>query len=352
MLDDLVIKQDIPISEALKQFNAAGEKVLLVVENRKLIGTITDGDIRRAVLSGSSINDSIDNIFNRTPSYIFESEFNLKTVRKIFFKQRIDLLPVVNKNLELVDAINWSRAFSEHGFQKRVVEKINLPVVVMAGGKGTRLEPVTTIIPKPLIPVGEKTIIEHIMERFTDCGVNRFFFTLNYLGEMIKAYLNSVDQNSELNYVFEEDYYGTAGSIKLIQKQLPKTFIVSNCDILVNADYADVVNFHEKNKADLTMLSAFQRHRIPYGVIDFKENGIVTTIHEKPERTVVINTGVYVLERDCLNHIPENKMFHMTDLIETLMENGKKVCTYPVKENDYIDIGQWDEYRKVVKQFT
>ncbi|MFH2060661.1 MAG: sugar phosphate nucleotidyltransferase [Pseudomonadota bacterium] len=352
MLENLMITPDVSISKVLEQFNKTGEKVLLVVDQKKLVGVITDGDIRRAVLSGKSIEEPVTQIYNKSPFYIDESAFDIDAAKKIFLKQKIDLLPVVNGAMEVKDYITWDMAFSEHGFHVKKLGKIDIPVVIMAGGKGTRLEPVTTIIPKPLIPVGPKTIVEHIMERFMNNGVQEFYFTLNYLGEMIKAYLNSIDQENRLHYVFEKDFYGTAGSLKLIEMDLPETFIVSNCDILVNADYADVLKTHQVNNADLTILSAFQRHRIPYGVIEFKENGIVTMIKEKPEKTVVINTGVYVVNSECLKYIPDGKMFHMTDLIEALMKDNKKVATYPVNENDYIDIGQWDEYRKAVKLFT
>jgi len=353
MFEDLLIHPEISISKALKKFNEAGEKVLLVInEQKKLMGTITDGDIRRAVLSGYSIEDSIGPVFNASPEFIFQAEFDLDIVRKILIDHKIDLLPVVNEQKEVVDFITWSRAFSGHGLHEKKTGKINIPVVIMAGGKGTRLEPLTTIIPKPLIPVGPKTIVEHIMERFMNNGVNEFYFTLNYLGEMIKAYLNSIDSKNKLHYVFEQEYYGTAGSLKLIDGKLPQTLIVSNCDILVNTDYSKVVDFHKSNGSFLTILSAFQRHSIPYGVIEFKEDGVVTQIREKPEKTVVINTGVYVLESKCLEYIPDMKKFHMTDLIGKLMDDGKKVSTYPVNEDDYIDIGQWDEYRKAVKQFT
>lgn len=353
MVADLLVFPEILIAEALKKLNKAGDKVLLVInKERKLIGTITDGDIRRAVLLGCSLNEPITDIFHQNPSYILKSRFDLKEIRKILLKQKIELLPVVNDDMEVVEYITWSQAFSEHGFQLKKTEQINIPVVIMAGGKGTRLEPVTTIIPKPLIPVGSKTIVEHIMDRFVNNGVNEFFFTLNYLGEMIKAYLNSVDHKNRLHYIFEPDFQGTAGSLKLLKDKLPKTFIVSNCDILVNADYSDVIKFHNNNQSCLTMLSAFLSHRIPYGVIEFKEDGIVTRIQEKPEKTVIINTGVYVVNLECLNLIPEDGKFHMTHLIDALMAEGKKVCTYPVNENDYIDIGQWDEYRKAVKQFT
>lgn len=353
MLEDLLISPDHTISETLKQFDLSGEKVLLITaEDKKLLGVITDGDIRRAVLSGYSIDEKISEIFNKKPSVLKESSYTLESAKKLLLKYKVDLLPILNSKKEVVDYITWKMAFSDQGIQSKPLGKITNPVVIMAGGKGTRLEPVTTIIPKPLIPVGSKTIVEHIMERFCQNGVRKFYFTLNYLGEMIKAYLNSVDNENTLNYVFEKDYYGTAGSLKLLTNQLSDRFIVSNCDILVNADYSKVMEFHQSNRAQLTMLSAFQRHRIPYGVINFKEDGVVTQILEKPERTVVINTGVYILETECLEYIPEDQVFHMTDLVQVLMKNDKKVCTYPVNEDDYIDIGQWDEYRKAVKQFT
>ncbi|MFH2091050.1 MAG: sugar phosphate nucleotidyltransferase [Pseudomonadota bacterium] len=353
MLEELLIQPDILIPQALKQINTTGEKVLLVVdEQKKLIGTITDGDIRRSVLSGHSIDSSVAGIYNPSPNFILKAEFSLDLARKMLLKHKIDLIPVIDENRKVVDFITWSRAFSGHGFMEKKAGNIHMPVVIMAGGKGTRLEPVTTIIPKPLIPVGSKTIIEHIMDRFKNNGVKEFYFTLNYLGEMIKAYLSTVDNENKLHYVFEADFFGTAGSLKLLDKQLPSTFIVSNCDILVNADYLDVVNFHKSRNSCLTILSAFQQHRIPYGVIDFKEDGIVTRIREKPEQTIIINTGVYVIDLECLSYIPDNKMFHMTDLIDVLMNKGKKVCTYPVNETDYIDIGQWEEYRKAVKQFS
>ncbi len=352
MEKDIFLTADSLISQALKKFNSEGEKVLLVTEVKKLIGVVTDGDIRRAVLAGSSLNDPITRIYNRSPSYIFESDFEPESVKKLLLDNRIDLVPVVNKAMDVVDFITWDLAFSEDGFPVRKKGQISLPVVIMAGGKGTRLEPVTTIIPKPLIPVGSKTIVEHIMDRFMENGINTFYFTLNYLGEMIKAYIGSVDLKNTLHYIFEDDFYGTAGSLKLGKDQLPDTFIVSNCDIIVETDYSKILAFHQKSNAFLTMVSAFQRHSIPYGVIDFKEEGVVTKIHEKPEKTVVINTGVYVVNLECLDYIPDNKMFHMTHLIEALMEDGKKVCTYPINETEYIDIGQWDEYRKAVKQFS
>ncbi len=352
MEKDLFLSPDERISQVLRKFNTAGEKVLLVVEDKKLIGVVTDGDIRRAVLSGADLDDPIIHVYNSSPCFIYDFQLDHDHVRNLLLENRIDLIPIVDGKMRVVDYITWDRAFARKDLCAGKKDQISLPVVIMAGGKGTRLGPVTTIIPKPLIPVGTKTIVEHIMDRFMENGITTFYFTLNYLGEMIKAYLSSVDSKNSLHYIFEDEFYGTAGSLKLGKDKLPSVFIVSNCDILVETDYADILAFHKKNKAALTMVSAFMQHRIPYGVIDFKHDGIVTGLREKPEQTVVINTGVYIVNLECLDYIPDNAVFHMTDLIEALMEKGKRVCTYPVNETEYIDIGQWDEYRSAVKQFT
>jgi dTDP-glucose pyrophosphorylase len=352
MLKNLIITPDITINDVLKRLNNTSQKVLLVVdENERLIGSINDGDIRRGILSGAVLENSISKIYNKKPIFIVESEYDFDQVKKHFIDNKIDLIPVIDKEEKIIDYITWDRAFSKCKSDIVPYEKINIPVVIMAGGKGKRLEPFTQVLPKPLIPIADKTIAEHIMEQFKKNGVNEFYLTLNYRGEMIQAYFNSINHLLNLHFIFEDDYYGTAGSLRLISKEISELFIVSNCDILVKADYADVIQFHQSNNADLTIMSAFQHHKIPYGVIDFGENGIVTRISEKPETTVAINTGVYVVNRDCIEMIPENVVFHMTDLIEKLIQNNRKVCTYPVNSDNYEDIGQWDEYHKTVRKF-
>jgi NDP-sugar pyrophosphorylase family protein len=224
----------------------------------------------------------------------------------------------------------------------------NTPVVIMAGGKGTRMEPFTKVLPKPLIPVGEKTIAELIIEQFHEYGIDEYYFTLNYKGEMIKAYFQSIDRNYTVKYLYEDDFYGTAGCLRLLGEDIQETFFLSNCDILVKADYSQVLEFHKINNSELTVLSAMQYYQIPYGVIRFGKNGVIKEIQEKPEQAVTINTGVYVINRTCLDLIPEGRVYHMTDLIGDLMRGGRNVFTYPVSSNGYIDIGQWDEYRKTV----
>jgi len=351
-MKNLTITENITIKEAMKQLDLTAEKVLLVVDNeKKLIGTLTDGDVRRGILSGRSLEDSIDDIYNTSPSFLYDDTVSAETVKHILLEKKIELLPVVDRKKHVVDYITWDSIFSSE--ETRVIDdakKINIPVVIMAGGKGTRMEPFTKVLPKPLIPIGDKTIAELIMEQFALYGVDTYYYTLNYKGEMIKAYFNSIDHDYTIHYVHEEDFLGTAGSLKLLENDLPGTFILSNCDIIVRADYSEVLQFHIDNKSDLTVLSAVQHHQIPYGVIKFGKNGIIESIEEKPEHSFTINTGVYFINSDCLELIPGGKFFHLTELIEKLIDNGKKVYTYPVNTNDYIDIGQWDEYRNIISK--
>ena len=212
------------------------------------------------------------------------------------------------------------------------------------------MAPFTNVLPKPLIPIGDKTILELIIDEFQVFGIDNFFFTINYRGEMIKAYFDCIEKAYNVNYLKEVAFLGTAGSLKLLPPDFSNTFIVSNCDIIVKADYSDVLEFHRNSGALLTVLSSIQHYKIPYGVIQFEPGGGVTGFEEKPEYSFCINTGVYILDIECLKYIPEGEVFHMTHLMELIMKNGGKVATYPVNENDYIDIGQWEEYRRVISQ--
>jgi NDP-sugar pyrophosphorylase family protein len=165
---------------------------------------------------------------------------------------------------------------------------------------------------------------------------------------MIKAYFDSIERDYSIGYIWEKEFLGTAGGLAYLKDALNETFIVSNCDIIVKADYADVIRFHKKNNASLTILSSIQHITIPYGVIEYRNGGKVSSITEKPEFSFTVNTGVYIVEPECLKLIRTDGVFHMTNLIESLLRAGKTVLTYPVNNKDYIDIGQWDEYQKNV----
>ncbi|MEW5743970.1 MAG: nucleotidyltransferase family protein [Nitrospirota bacterium] len=346
---EMLITETESIKDTLKQLDRCAEKVLLVVDKRgRLLGAITDGDIRRYILAGKSLDTDISEVYNRKPTFIRKSEFSTKEAKKILIKRKIELLPVVDDDNKVVDFVTWKEVFSEDTNGKSTSRKLCVPVVIMAGGKGTRLEPFTTILPKPLIPIKDKPIIEIIIDKFRDFGIKDYYLTLNYKGEMIEAYFKHIDKDYTLHYVWEEDFWGTGGSLKLLEDEIADTFIVSNCDVIVKADFEEVVHLHKKQNASMTVLSSIQHYKIPYGVINFKNGGRITDILEKPEYTFTINTGVYVLSREVLRYIPERSHFDMTDLMTCLLKHHKKVVTYPVNENEYVDIGQWEEYRRAV----
>lgn len=347
---NIYIAETESVKEVLKKLDKTAEKVLLVTDSEnRLLGTISDGDIRRYLLSGKSLEDNIQKVYYKNPTFAREGEYSMDDIKKIFLKKKIDLIPVLDEEDRIVDYIVWNQLFSDH-VKPNKNGKIKVPVVIMAGGLGTRLEPFTKILPKPLIPVNDKPIIEHIIDEFKRQGGEKYHLILNSKKEMIKAYLNGIEKDYDLKYVCEKEFLGTAGGLRLLKRLGSDIFIVSNCDVIVKADFNQVISLHKKHNAIMTVLSSIQHHKIPYGVINFGGKGIVTDIIEKPEYTMTINTGVYVLNREALKFIPKDKYFDMTDLIRVLIDSKKKVATYPVNENDYIDIGQWDEYKKAVEK--
>jgi len=326
------------------------EKTLIVVDHdRRLIGALTDGDIRRFILKTGCLSGTVSNCFNATPLYLVEGA-DPEYAKKLMIEKKVGLIPVVDRNMHIVDLMIWNRLFNGRGEQAEAA-RINCPVVIMAGGKGTRLEPFTKILPKPLIPVGEKPIIELIMDRFNEFGIEDFYLTVNYKGEMIKSYFDNVKVDYRLHYIWEKEFLGTAGCLRSLPDNFADDFIVSNCDILLDVDYCEVFDFHRSNNNMLTIIGAIQHVVIPYGVLEYSGNGFLSKISEKPEYDVTISTGVYIFNRSVLEHIPADTRFDATDLMDSLMLSGNKVGVYPISEKSFVDIGQWKEYRRNIGHF-
>ena len=226
MNENLLITQDISVKEALKRLNSTGKRVLIVVDDRKkLLGTLTDGDLRRHILDGKDLNDPVSLIYCRDPFSIREDNYDESAVKEILLKKKIELLPVLDSEGKVVDYVSWNMVFAEShniGFQKW---KIDLPVVIMAGGKGERLAPFTKILPKPLIPVKEKPIIEIIMENFKALGAGKFYLTINYKSEMITAYFNGIDHDYDIDFIREDQYLGSAGGLKILNDKIGTTLL-------------------------------------------------------------------------------------------------------------------------------
>lgn len=347
-ISTLSISPSTTVKDALRKLDDGALRILFVVdEYKKLLGTLTDGDVRRHILRDGDIRKPVEACYNKKPTTVADGDDDV-TKRSLMLERKVEVIPSVDEQGRLTGYVRWSELFSG---KPAIEDSIDLPVVIMAGGKGTRLDPFTKILPKPLIPVGDKPIVEAIMDRFHEYGARDFYLTINYKGAMIKSYFESTETSYNVNYVCEDEFMGTAGSLRFLPEEFPRTFILSNCDVVVEADYADLVNFHKKKGYSLSIVGSIQHYRIPYGILEYEEGGALREITEKPEYDFIINTGLYVLESETLKYIPEGKVFDMTDLITLLMKKGKKVGVYPVSEKSYIDIGQWEEYKNNLDRF-
>ena len=220
--------------------------------------------------------------------------------------------------------------------------------MIMAGGKGTRLDPFTKVLPKPLIPVGDKPIIEVIMDKFSEFGIKDFYITINHKGRMIKAYFEDLTLRYKITYIEEETPLGTAGGLKYLQGKFVDDIIVTNSDIIIEEDYAEILKFHKKMKNDITLVASIKHYNIPYGICDIENGGKLCAIREKPDFSYLVNTGLYILNAGVIDIIPSDKFYHMTQLINDIKNNGGTVGVYPVSESSWIDIGELEGYKKIL----
>ncbi|MBK7981497.1 MAG: NTP transferase domain-containing protein [Ignavibacteriae bacterium] len=341
-INKLVISPEDSLINAMKLMDKLDSKLLLVMLDKKYIGIISIGDIQRAILKNISITEKIKNIIRSNIRVCYSTD-NFDKIKSTMIEFRTEFMPILNSNDELEKIIFWSDIFEEQveSFRK----KLTLPVVIMAGGLGKRLKPFTNIIPKPLIPMGEKPIIEIIMDKFNSIGSNEFYITVNYKREMLEYYLDrNMSQNYKINYVREDEPLGTAGSLYLLKDKIKSTFFVSNCDILINQDLRDVYQYHKSNNNELTAVGAILNKSIPYGIFETGNNGQLLNLTEKPEFSYLANTGVYILEHKLLDEIPIGKSFNITDLILNLLNQNRKVGIFPISEKSWSDIGEWKSF--------
>jgi len=323
--------------------DALNRKLLIVLNNVKFMGLLSVGDIQRAVIQNKPLETKVSEVLRKNIRIASPSdEFN--TIRKMMFDYRMELCPVVDADNEIVEVYFWEDVFLDKKPQPK--ENFNLPVVILAGGVGTRLKPLTNVLPKPLIPLGEKTILEEIFERFAVYGCNDFYVSVNYKADLIKYYIEQQNLPYIINYFSEEKPLGTAGSLFLLRGGIDTTFFVSNCDIIIEQDYSEILNYHLENQNEITVVAALKHYLIPYGTIETGDNGILKVLNEKPELTLKINSGMYILEPHLLDEIPDNQFFHITDLIEKIIIRKGKVGVFPVSEHSWKDIGDWELFFK------
>jgi dTDP-glucose pyrophosphorylase len=335
------------IIHCLRTMDKQKVKLLFVFDKDKFLGIITIGDIQRAIIKNSKLNIPISNILDKQKIYAKKGD-KLESIKVNMLRLRSECMPVLDNEYNLVDVIFWEDLFDGNFQSDR--EKINLPVVIMAGGLGTRLKPLTNVIPKPLIPINDKTIIEVIFDKFEKIGCSVFYLSVNYKYEILQYYLDNLDTKYNVKLIKEDIPLGTIGSVSLLAGKINSPFFVSNCDIIIDQDFRDVYDYHVENENEITIITAVKSYNIPYGVINAGENGILTSLSEKPEITYLINTGVYILQPELINEIPENTFFHITHLIEKVKNRGGKVGCFPVSEKSWTDIGDWDVYLKLIRE--
>lgn len=344
-IKDRIISPSATLIEAMKRMDEIKVKMLFVFEEENFQGIITIGDIQRAIINNIMLTEPVSKVVGKNKKYARPNE-DREQVRSKMMALRAECMPVVDDNGELVDVYFWNDLFKRSEPQHR--EKIDLPVVIMAGGKGTRLKPLTNVLPKPLIPVGDKTILEVIMDQFESIGCHKFYMSVNYKADMMQYYLHQLDHHYDIEFFMEDKPLGTIGSVSLLKGKIKTPFFVSNCDSINEQDYRDVYDYHVNNHNDMTIVTMVKSFKIPYGVIETGEDGLMVDLKEKPEHTYMVNSGVYILNSELIDEIPEGEFFHITHLMEKVKTRGGRVGCFPVSEESWHDMGEWPEYLKMI----
>ncbi len=341
MLSEFIsITENVTIKEVLKFLDKSKTKILFVVDkDKKLIGTVTDGDIRRFLYSAEpDLNKLVFTIMNKNPKYLLETEFR-KSSEKDLLVYGINQLPILDEHFKIKSIIEFNINFD-------LKQKYDNVVIIMAGGKGDRLSPLTKVIPKPLIPFKDKTIIENILDNFCNCGFENFCISVNYKKDLIKQYFKDLKYN--VNFLEEPEFLGTAGSIGLLRNtKISLPFFVSNCDVLFDLNFSEVLNYHNKENADITIVAEVKNINIGYGVLTVDKEGSFLEVNEKPNYQFLINSGLYILNPKIIDLIAINEKIDMTDLITRAKAKNFKVKIFPTSK-EVLDIGQWKYYKEYI----
>ena len=349
-IQEFLTELPLTVVEAMAKIDshANDADIIFIVDNsHALIGCITDGDIRRWILKGGELTASAENVMHKNPIYMSEGEKS--AAKSTMLEKSITAIPILDDKHKIVDIV-LAREVSN--INKKENSLKDVPVVIMAGGKGTRLYPYTKILPKPLIPIGDTPIVERIIDCYVDCGIDEYYMTVNYKKGMLRSYFNDLAPKYKVNFVEEDKPLGTGGSIKLIDKKFDNPLFVTNCDALIRADYADIYGHHIRCGNDITMVVALKNITVPYGVVNYGENGELLSMEEKPTLSYFINTGMYVINPETIELIPDDTMFHMTHLVEKVMKNGGKVGTYPISEDSFLDMGEFEEMKRMEQKLN
>lgn len=333
-----IIQKNETVRDALiKLDQLASDAILFIVEeDNRLIGSLTDGDLRRGFIRGLGFEDSILDFIQPQPKFIYEDEYHPEKIKN-FKKNNFKIIPILDRDGKIVDVLNF----------RLKSDLLPADAVIMAGGEGKRLRPLTEHTPKPLLKIGEKPIIEYNIDRLAQVGIQNIHISINYLGEQIEAYFqDGATKNISISYLRENQPLGTIGSILLAENDFEnEDILVMNSDILSNIDFADFFETYKNSGAAMAVAATTYHVDVPYAVLESDETQIVKSLKEKPRYTYFSNAGIYLLNRKLLKLIPKNSFFDITDLMEKVIELNHKIITYPI--NGYwLDIGKHDDYKK------
>lgn len=344
-LKDYIVTEEMSLMETMKVIDKNASGNAFVCRDGVLVAAVSDGDVRRSLMRGVDMETPVREIANFHPTFLYQRES--RRAMDLMRERSVRALPILDENNRIVDI----RFLFNDALLKE--SQLKAPVVIMAGGKGTRLKPYTDILPKPLIPVGDKTITEHIMENFRKFGCSEFYLIINYKKNLIKAYFtDDIEQEGQkspvpVHFVEEEKFLGTGGGIALVKDAVKETFFLSNCDILIEADYGEILKKHKEQKNIITIVCAEKNVVVPYGTVELGEMGSVVAFKEKPAFQFYTSTGFYVIEPAFLDRIPVDVHIDITDIIEKCIQNGERVGTYLINEDDWMDMGQLEELEKM-----
>lgn len=332
-----LIHQNRTLLEALTQINALQEGPLVLFaidDNDRMVGTLTDGDSRRALIAGANTNSLVKDVIHKSFNYIRQGDGDLVQQLKHQKDKQMKLVPILDANNHIVDIVDLDRYNT----------KLPIDAVLMAGGKGERLRPLTEKTPKPLLPVGGKAIIDHNIDRLISYGVQHISVTVNYLKEQLEGHYAQPHNGIQVQTVREPKFLGTIGSIKFVKEFHNDTILVMNSDLFTNINYEDFYLHFIEHNAEMSVAAVPYTVSVPYGIFDLKGRDIQGLI-EKPTYNYYANAGIYLIKRRALDEIPVDTFFNATDLIEKLIAEEKKVIRFPLN-GTWIDIGNPQEYQK------
>ena len=329
---------DITLARAMQEIDSNSRGILFLVdEHGKLTACITDGDIRRFLLSGGKLDAPAIRAANRNPKTARDPE----EARKLYHKKNYIVIPIVDSDGTIIDC------YDGDGSCGKERPALNVPVVINAGGRGTRLDPFTKVLPKPLIPVGDLPIIELIMREYQTYSCNDFHIIVNYKRELMKAYFADNEKHYNISWYDEDKPLGTGGGLSLLKGRFHDTFFFANCDALLTANYERMLQFHKESGNVITMICAYKTLHIPYGIVEIGLNGKIDRMQEKPTMSFLTNTGIYIVEPEVVDDIEADTPIGFPDIIEMERKKGKKTAVFPVGENDWMDMGQISELERM-----